>query len=368
MKNSRILLLGAALLAAACTANKASVDFTIADAPSSSLVLKQLEGTATNVLDTVKTDAAGHFRYDVKVEAGQPEFIYVFKGDQRIASLLVEKGEKAVVSADTLGNYEVSGSAGSVLLKQGDDAFRTYVSRLYALAASGAPQSEINKEYVSHYRNSTRFVLSNSKSLAVIPVLYENIQGATYTFGGVNDALVFRSVCDSLKTVYPDSKYVKALEAETVRREQLFSLQNRIASAGERAYPALSMPSVTGETAELDSLDAKVKLLWFWDAREASHKIFNLDVLKPLYEQYKSKGLGIYAVCVDPDKAEWAQVVKSQDLPWVNVNDGLGTASRSLFLYNVQRVPCCLLLTEDGITSVNVGEKPLQAALAKLLK
>ena len=206
-----------------------------------------------------------------------------------------------------------------------------------------ATQSEINKEYVSHYRNSTRFVLSNSKSLAVIPVLYENIQGATYTFGGVNDALVFRSVCDSLKTVYPDSKYVKALESETVRREQLFSLQNRIASAGERAYPALSMPSVTGETAELDSLDAKVKLLWFWDAREASHKIFNLDVLKPLYEQYKSKGLGIYAVCVDPDKAEWAQVVKSQELPWVNVNDGLGTASRSLFLYNVQRVPCCLL-------------------------
>ena len=179
---------------------------------------------------------------------------------------------------------------------------------------------------------------------------------------------VFKQKGDSLKTVYPDSKYVKALEAETARREQLFSLQNRIASAGERAYPALSMPSVTGETAELDSLDAKVKLLWFWDAREASHKIFNLDVLKPLYEQYKSKGLGIYAVCVDPDKAEWAQVVKSQDLPWVNVNDGLGTASRSLFLYNVQRVPCCLLLTEDGITSVNVGEKPLQAALAKLLK
>ena len=228
--------MGAALLAAACTTDKASVDFTVADAPSSSLVLKQLEGTATNVLDTVKTDAAGHFRYDVKVEAGQPEFIYVFKGDQRIASLLVEKGEKAVVSADTLGNYEVSGSEGSVLLKQGDDAFRTYVSRLYALAASGAPQSEINKEYVSHYRNSTRFVLSNSKSLAVIPVLYENIQGATYTFGGVNDALVFRSVCDSLKTVYPDSKYVKALEAETVRREQLFSLQNRIASAGELSF------------------------------------------------------------------------------------------------------------------------------------
>ena len=368
MKNSRIFLVAAALIAASCNADKASVDCTVADAPSSALVLKQLNGTMVEVLDTVKTDASGHFRYDVKVAQGKPEFVYVYKGDQRVASLLLEKGEKAVVSADTLGNYDVSGSEGSALLKQGDDSFRTYVANLYALAAAGAPQAEINKEYVSHYRNSTRFVLSNSKSLAVIPVLYENIGGATYTFGGVSDALVFRSICDSLKTVYPDSKYVKALEAETVRREQLFSLQNRIASAGERAYPALSLPSVTGKTADLDSLDAKVKLLWFWDAREATHKIFNLDVLKPVYEQYKAKGLEIYAVCVDPDKAEWAQVVKAQELPWVNVNDGLGTASRSLYLYNVQSVPSCLLLTEDGITTVKASEKPLRAALDRELK
>lgn len=368
MRNSKLFLVAAAVLVAACNADKASVDFTVAGAPSSNLVLKQLDGTVTVVLDTVKTDASGHFRCDVKIAEGKPEFVYVYKEDQRLASLLLEKGEKAVVTADTLGNYEVSGSEGSALLKEGDDAFRTYVNNLYSLSASGAALSDINREYVNHYRSCTRFVLSNSKSLAVIPVLYENIGGATYTFGGANDALVFRTVCDSLKTVYPNSKYVKALEAETIRREKLFMLQNRINNAGERAYPELSMPSVTGENVNLDSLGAKATLLWFWDAREATHKIFNLDVLKPVYEKYHAKGLEIYAVCVDPDKAEWAQVVKAQELPWVNVNDGLGTASRSLYLYNVQNVPCCLLITEDGITPVKASEKPLRAALDRELK
>ena len=368
MKSSRIILAAALFAVAACQTDKAVIDFTAADAPSATLVLKQLNGTATDVLDTVKTDASGHFRYDVKVAAGNPEFVYVYKGERRMASLLLEKGEKAVVTADTLGNFVVSGSDGSALLKQGDDAFRAYVNNLYALSASGAPQAEIAREYVSHYRACSKFVLTNSKSLAAIPVLYENIGGGTYTFGGVNDALVFRTVCDSLKTVYPDSRYVKALEAETARREQLFLLQNRINTAEERAYPELRMPSLNGETADIDSLGAKATLLWFWDAREATHKIFNIDVLKPVYEQYKAKGLEIYAVCVDPDKAEWAQVVKAQELPWVNVNDGLGTASRSLYLYSVQNVPCCLLLTQDGISPVKVSEKPLRAALEKALK
>ena len=80
MKNSRILLLGAALLAAACTTDKASVDFTVADAPSSSLVLKQLEGTVANVLDTVKTDANGRYTYKVDLEEGQPEFTEHLQG------------------------------------------------------------------------------------------------------------------------------------------------------------------------------------------------------------------------------------------------------------------------------------------------
>ena len=368
MKSSRILVLAAVVLsAAACQGGKATVDCTVADAPSASLTVRQLNGTTPVVLDTVKTDAAGRFSYKVKVEEGNPEFIYVYKGDTRLASLLLESGEKAVVEADTLGNYSVSGSDGSALLKEGDDAFRAYVGNLLALSEAGAPNSDIAKEYVRHYREAVKFVMVNSKSLAVIPVLYENIGGSTATFSGLSDALVFRSACDSLKTVYPGSKYVKALEAEAARRENLMVISNRIKTAEERAYPNLRMPSFDGTPAEIDSLDAKAILVYFWDDREATHKIFNLDVLKPVYEKYQARGLEIYAISVDPDKAAWAQVVKAQELPWINVNDGLGTASRSLYTFNVASVPAMLILSESGMEAVS-NEKQLRAKLDKVLK
>ena len=368
MRSCRIIAAAVLALAlSACQGGKATVDCTVAEAPSASLTVRQLNGTTPVVLDTVKTDAAGRFSYKVKVEKGNPEFIYVYKGDTRLASLLLESGEKAVVEADTLGNYSVSGSDGSALLKEGDDAFRAYVNNLFALSEAGAQPSEIAKEYVRHYREAVKFVMVNNKSLAVIPVLYENIGGSTATFSGLSDALVFRSACDSLKTVYPDSKYVKALEAEAVRRENLMLISNRIKTADERAYPNLRMPSIDGTPAEIDSLDAKAILVYFWDDREATHKIFNLDVLKPVYEKYNASGLEIYAISVNPDKAAWAQVVKSQDLPWINVNDGLGTASRSLYTFNVASVPAMLILSESGMEAAS-GEKQLRTKLDKLLR
>ena len=98
MKNCKIFVAAAlALILAACQSGKATVDCTVADFPSGALVLKQLNGTVAEVLDTVKTDASGHFKYRVKVAEGNPEFVYVYKGDTRLASLLLASGEKAVV-------------------------------------------------------------------------------------------------------------------------------------------------------------------------------------------------------------------------------------------------------------------------------
>ena len=71
---------------------------------------------------------------------------------------------------------------------------------------------------------------------------------------------------------------------------------------------------------------------------------------------------------MNPDKSAWAQVVKSQELPWVNVNDGLGTASRSLTLYNVHNVPAILMVSEDGIQTIPVRDRAVRSEVGKALK
>ena len=123
----------AAAIAAACTP-AARIDGVIGSAPSSEVIVKLLEVNRYEVLDTVKTDASGHFSYKVNVEEGQPEFIYLFHNDRRIASLLLETGDKVSISADTLGNYTVEGSAESAGLAQVEKEYSAAQARLQAIA------------------------------------------------------------------------------------------------------------------------------------------------------------------------------------------------------------------------------------------
>ena len=84
----------------------------------------------------------------------------------------------------------------------------------------------------------------------------------------------------------------------------------------EVGFPDLVLPGVDGKDVQLSAVDAPVILVHFWTASDASQNIYNTQVLKPLYDKYKGKGLEIYAVSYDTDKALWAQVVSKQNAGW----------------------------------------------------
>ena len=134
----------AAMLAAASCAHVAKIDGTVEQASSSEVIVKLLNVNKYEVLDTVAVDAAGKFSYKVEVEEGKPEFIYLYHGDKKIASLLLSEGEKVAVKADTLGNYTVSGSEESEKLAQVEKDYAAVTAKMDALAvklekASGSP-------------------------------------------------------------------------------------------------------------------------------------------------------------------------------------------------------------------------------------
>ena len=207
------MLLMAAAGLSAC-GQKAEISGTVADAPDSEIVVRQLDINVYSVLDTIRTSADGSFSYKVDIKKGQPEFIYLFHGDTRIAGLLLEAGEKARVSADTLGNYSVEGSEGSEKLAAVDKAYSKFLGDIYA--ATEGP--EMAKIYLDHYRACVEYVLENPYSMTVIPVLYERLSDVSPVFSQSTDALFFKNAADSLKTVYPESRYVLALEKEAERR------------------------------------------------------------------------------------------------------------------------------------------------------
>lgn len=354
-----------ALLAAACAKPSARIDGTLTDGGDRQVIVKLLDINNYKVLDTIKTDASGHYKYVVPVQPGQPEFVYLYYGDTKISSLLLKDGDEVKVVTDTLGFGSVVGSIESERLQEVERMFASFLQEF-----DGAEDNASARlSYIKYYRDAVKYVMTNPFSLTIVPVLFQNVSPDLPVFSQTTDAMHFRNALDSLMTVYPDSKYVKALERETTRRESILGFNARLSTATELEYPDIKSRDINGNEVSLHALGSKAVILFFWTVTDAACKLLNQDTYKPLYEAYHDKGLEIFAVSLDTDKAAWASVVRSQDLPWVNVNDGLGSASPAVTLYNVQSLPQAFLIIDGEILDRKVeGEKALRRELDKVLK
>lgn len=332
---------------------------------SSDVVVKLLDVNRYRVLDTVSVDASGCFSYRMDVEKGQPEFVYLFHGDDKVASLLLEAGDKVSVVADTLGNAVVTGSEESLKLAQVE---KDYAEALASLNALKDDSKALAQKYIQYYRSRVRYVMENSSSLTVIPVFYQTFGDGLTLFSQPTDALIFTSIADSLELVYPESKYVKALKAEAQKRSGYLELQHKLQNAEEISYPDIELPDLEGQNRKLSGLDSKVVMVYFWSASQASQNSFNVDFLKPLYDEYHGRGFDIYQVSFDIDKSLWASAVKGQKLPWTNVCDSRGTASPYIRWYNIPALPVAFIIADGELVDGQiVDEQSLRKLLDGLL-
>ena len=362
------------MLAVSC-GRSAKIDVAVSGLPSSDVVVKALNVNKFEVLDTVATDAAGKLSYKVDVEKGQPEFIYLFHNDVKIASLILQSGDKVVVEADTLGNYTVAGSEESSKLAQVEREYAAVISRMAAMVKASNESSdktaleelrkELAQEYISYYRSRVKYVMENSHSLSVVPVFYQNLADNLPVFNQSTDAIIFKNVADSLEIAYPDSKYAKALRTEAEKRMQYLELEARLRNAQQISFPEIELPDLQAQKRKLSEVDAKVIMVYFWSASNAEQKMFNLDMLKPVYEDFHGKGFEIYQVSLDADKGLWARVVKEQGLPWINVCDTRSAASPYVTVYNLPTLPAAFIIANGELVDGKVVD---EASLRKLLK
>ena len=383
MKNCKIVLKTAALCAvlflASCSRN-ASVRGTLQQAPDSDIVVRLLDVNRYETLDTVRTGSDGSFKFKVKVGKGDPEFVYLFYRDTKIASLLLESGDCVSVETDTLGHCSVEGSPESVKLLEVEKSLsefsREFIALSDALEAAGEGSKEaeqlrreLAQSYIRYYRDRTKYVMENSHSLTVVPILYQMIAPGFPLFGQQTDAIHFRNISDSLSTVYPESKYVSALSREAERRFKLLELNSKIQNAEPVDFLDIELPDVKGVKRKLSEVSGKVVLVHFWTSSNAAQKMFNQDVLKPVYADFHSKGLDIYQVALDSDKAEWARTVKNQGLEWVNVCDSRAAASPYVGSYNLATLPVSYLLVNGTFSAEKItDEASLRRVLGKILK
>ena len=376
---SKFVALAAAAVVLAACGQKAVINGTLADVPSSEIIVKLLDVNKFKVLDTVSVNSSGKFTYKADVKEGDPEFIYLFHGDRKIASLILEAGDKVSVMTDTLGRSTIEGSDESVKLAQVEKdyaamrgVFDSYAKQIEA-ASTDAMVSDLSrqmgKSYVEYYRGRVKYIMENSNSLTIVPVFYQVLGESLPLFNQNTDAILFLNAADSLETVYPDSRYVKALRTEAERRFGYLELIERLKNAEEIGYYDIELPDINAENRKLSDLDSKVVLVYFWSASQPQQNLFNVEVLKPLYKDYHAKGFDIYQVSLDVDKALWATTVRGQELPWTNVCDARGNASPYLSLYNIPAIPTAFIIADGTLVDGEiVDEASLRALIDKLTK
>jgi peroxiredoxin len=357
-----LLWMGAALLLFSCkSSTSARIDAKVESLSGGKVVVKVLNIDVQNVIDTVKTDEDGVFRYRIKNINASPEFYYIYYGENRIASLIIKGGDRVHLITDTLGiNPRIDGSPESLLLNQIEKETKQNIARfdslmvLYDVAKKSGNAKladslnyALGKMYVKQKQAAIKHIFNNPYSLTNVMLLYQSFPGDLPLFADIKDAMIFSRVHDSIKSVYPNSRYLSMMEKESKQRRNLDELNYKLENTQVTTLPEINLPDMKANMRSLNSLRGKVIILLFWTIQSNDQKMYNKELVE-LYDKYSEKGLEIYQVSVDADKTAWGSIVQDQKLPWICVHDGAGTESIAFINYNVKKLPTMYIINRSG--------------------
>ena len=92
---------------------------------------------------------------------------------------------------------------------------------------------------------------------------------------------------------------------------------------------------------------SKCTLLLFWSS-ECSHCRDEMPYIKEYYAKYHDKGLGIYAVSLDPDPEKWKKFIADKGLTWTNVITSQRADPNPAIEYMSVSTPTMVLIDSKG--------------------
>jgi peroxiredoxin len=357
------------------------IDGKITNAQGKYLYLEELKVSSSIPVDSVELGKDGSFKFKGKI--GYPNFYLLSLNKNNFVTLLVDTTEKITVYGDIANfsrDYIVQGSSGSLLVQELNnmltktkhklDSIRNHINAFrmrddYRIQRIKWNQemSDIKQDQV---RYSTNFIQKHPFSLSCVLALYQKFDDINYV---VQDLQSLKVAASALNSFFPKSEHVKALYANTQRlmqQEKTNKLQQFIAQNGVNS-PDIKLPNTNGREVSLASLPNKVILVQFWSAKNRDSRIQN-EALVDLYSKYKSRGLEIYQVSVDTDRAAWLDAIEQDRLSWINVGDMKGS-NIAVNLYNIQTIPANYILDKDKrIVAKNVQGPALDQAIGELTR
>ena len=358
--NKLILILAVSAFIASSCSNRPNtiVEGNLQNAEKSSLRLEQLDINKTRVIDSLQIKGDGSFRFKVYVE--EPG-LYILKSEAgKIINLLVTAGEKIKIDGDYLDmdkKYSVIGSPESEFVRQLVEKLTDTRGKLKTLEGNNGTSERPNNdndilknEIIKNQRDySIAFIVEHLSSMASIYALYQKLSPEELVLNENRDIQFMKIVADSLSVKYPNSNFVKTFvkDARTAEKRylNLIGIQKKINEA-QSGLPDLSFPDANGNLKNLSSLKGKMVLLYFWSVYSEDSKQL-IPLFEKTYKKYKSKGFEIYAVCVDKDRDSWLQIIRFEDLSFINTVAPDFPESEDSRIYNLRSIPATYLMDRE---------------------
>ena len=341
--------------------NPGMISGKLSNAANTSIYLARFDEKGEYLLDSTKTDDEGNFKMDNK--AVEKDY-YVLRTDPKnIIFLLIKAGESVEVTGDAKNvenTVTIKGSEDSQLIRElkkydknlSDSLFVIYTGyrdhRPELKDSMGVVMQRYFADRMEKYAKD--FITKHPKSLVSLSaVMYLNQE---------QDLQVYDHLLTSIKSEYPDNKYVSAFEVVVNNLKKL--------PVGSKA-PDINLTNSEGKQISLSSFKGKVVLIDFWASWCQPCRKENPHVVE-IYRKYKNKNFEILGVSLDENQADWKAAIRKDRLAWPQVSDLKKWESGVVKSYQVEAIPFSVLVDKEGkIIAKGLTGNQLEEKLIEIL-
>ncbi|NCE72037.1 TlpA disulfide reductase family protein [Odoribacter sp. Z80] len=373
-------------LAISCGDKKnVSISGTIQGADKEKIYLEQLNVDKTYPVDSTCTDKKGRFSF--KLTTQLPTFYNLRTNSGESVTLLAMPDEQIKINGQLKGlarNYWVDGSDHSLWIKllnfqhqrtlsHMDSLQKIYTSLPQDVSGNNERQrltAEWDSVISKQISFSKDFILKHAISPASYYALYQKFDKDNFILTPQENLHSYKIVASSLQALYPESPYTKAILTHLKQINQTLQgekLRQLIASS-EGSLPEIRYANIQNDTLSLSSFKGKYIILDF-TILQAEGAPAAIENLRKIYNKFKHKGVEIYQVCLDPNKADWEKAVKYFRINWPCVWDPDGLNSRAAQSWNIQNIPANYIINPRyEIVGKNLSGSRLEDRLKDLIR